>query len=96
MKKWLVGAAATMLLAATGASIAAAPEHFLFAWAGDTTEHAEDFIAVIDAQPDSPHYGQLSASAASGIPVSKFTTPNTGCLPAAFCSPMITRRTRRS
>jgi hypothetical protein len=68
MKKRLAGTAATMLLAAASASGAAAPRHFLFAWAGDTTGHAEDFIAVIDAQPGSPDYGQLIASVASGIP----------------------------
>jgi hypothetical protein len=42
--------------------------HFLFAWAGDTAAKGEDFIAVIDADPASPGYGQLVASAASGIP----------------------------
>ena len=41
--------------------------HFLFAWAGDPDRKAEDFIAVIDADPASPGYGKLVASASSGI-----------------------------
>jgi hypothetical protein len=66
MKKQLTGAAAALLFA-TAAAAAAAPGHYLFAWAGDPTGRAEDFIAVIDADPDSPGYGKLLASAASGI-----------------------------
>jgi hypothetical protein len=66
--KWrLAGASVTALLFATGVSRAAAPGHYLFAWAGDTAAHGEDFIAVIDADPDSPGYGKLIASAASGV-----------------------------
>jgi len=66
--KWrLAGASVSALLFATGVSSAAAPGHYLFAWAGDTTAHGEDFIAVIDADPDSAGYGRLIASAASGV-----------------------------
>ena len=46
---------------------AAAPGHYLFAWAGDAAGQGEDFIAVIDADPASPRYGKVVASAASGI-----------------------------
>ncbi|MBV9695432.1 MAG: hypothetical protein JO005_00685 [Gammaproteobacteria bacterium] len=42
--------------------------HYLFAWAGDAAGQGEDFIAVIDADPGSAHYGELLAAAASGIP----------------------------
>ena len=67
MKRWQARAAAAILLFAASLSSAAARGHYLFAWAGDATERGEDFIAVIDAEPDSPGYGTLVASAASGI-----------------------------
>jgi len=68
MKRRLAGAAVAMLLLAAGAAGAtAARGHYLFAWAGDPAGAGEDFIAVIDADPDSPGYGKLVASAASGI-----------------------------
>lgn len=55
-----------------GAAVALAAEpaphgHYMFAWAGDPEQRGEDFIAVIDADPASPHYGELLTSAASGI-----------------------------
>jgi hypothetical protein len=53
------------IAAAPGAAVAAG--HYMFAWAGDPTGGSEDFIAVIDADPASPGYGHLVASAASGI-----------------------------
>lgn len=68
MKRRLAGVSATALLCAAGVAKAATPEHYLFAWAGDTAGRGDDFIAVIDADPDSPGYGKLIASAASGIP----------------------------
>ena len=67
MKRWLAGVSVTTLLCVAGVAKAATPEHYLFAWAGDTAGGGEDFIAVIDADPDSPGYGKLVASAASGI-----------------------------
>ena len=54
-----------VLLSANAA--AAAPGHYLFAWAGDAAGQGEDFIAVIDADPASPRYGKVVTSAASGI-----------------------------
>src|SRR6204780_2780000 len=33
--------------------------HFLFAWTGDVNLKGKDFLAVIDADPASPSYGQL-------------------------------------
>jgi hypothetical protein len=43
------------------------PGHYMFAWTGDAAGKDQDFIAVIDADPASPGYGQVVASAASGI-----------------------------
>ncbi len=63
----LAGVAMTVLSFATGAASAAAPGHHLFASAGDPMERGENVIAVIDAEPGSPGYGKLIASAASGI-----------------------------
>lgn len=67
MKRRLASTSVTALMFATGVAWASAPGHYLFAWAGDLTGGGEDFIAVIDAEPDSPGYGKLVASAASGI-----------------------------
>ena len=36
-----------------------APGHYLFAWTGDTALQGNDFLAVIEADPDSKSYGQL-------------------------------------
>jgi hypothetical protein len=33
--------------------------HYLFAWTGDADKKANDFLAVIDADPASARYGQL-------------------------------------
>lgn len=45
---------------------------YLFVWAGDDSKKTSDFLAVLDADPKSPHYGQTVASVAvpgpSGIP----------------------------
>jgi len=41
--------------------------HYMFAWTGTASGDGEDFIAVIDADPTSQHYGELLTSAASGI-----------------------------
>jgi hypothetical protein len=67
MWRRLASAAVGALLLSADAVTAAAPGHYLFAWAGDTAGQGEDFIAVIDADPASPGYGKLVASAASGI-----------------------------
>ncbi len=45
---------------------------YLFVWAGDDTKKSNDFLAVLDADAKSPHYGQAVASVAvpgpSGTP----------------------------
>jgi hypothetical protein len=68
MKMRLACATVATLLFTPFLTGAAAPGHYLFAWAGDPTGRGEDFIVVIDADPDSPGYGKLVASAASGLP----------------------------
>ena len=39
------------------ASLRAASSSYLFIWAGDAEHKASDFLAVIDADPRSAHYG---------------------------------------
>ncbi len=62
----LAGMTAAFVVAA-GPTVAAAPGHYMFAWAGDPDGKGEDFLMVIDADPGSPAYGTLVSSAASGI-----------------------------
>ena len=62
-----LGAAVLSCATAAPASEPGRPGHYMFAWAGDPDHRGEDFIAVIDADPASPRYGELLASAASGI-----------------------------
>src|ERR1700691_3625977 len=47
---------------------AAAPGHYLFAWAGDAALKGNDFLAVIDADPSSPSYGHLVTTLATDQP----------------------------
>ncbi len=37
---------------------------YVFVWAGDDAKKSSDFLAVLDADPKSPHYGQAVASVA--------------------------------
>jgi hypothetical protein len=39
-------------------------DSYLFVWAGDDAKKSNDFLAVLDADPKSPHYGQNVASVA--------------------------------
>lgn len=67
--RFSIACVAAVFSCATAGSAAEAGRqgHYMFAWAGDQDHRGEDFIAVIDADPASPHYGELLASAASGI-----------------------------
>jgi len=67
--QWVAASVATLVtaLSASAASAADKAGHYLFAWSGAVGGGAEDFIAVIDADPQSPRYGQLITAAASGI-----------------------------
>jgi 56kDa selenium binding protein (SBP56) len=60
-------AAMCLTVSAEAASVPASSGHYMFACSGAVGGKGEDFIAVIDANPDSPHYGELVTSAASGI-----------------------------
>jgi 56kDa selenium binding protein (SBP56) len=40
---------------------------YLFAWCGDDDKKASDFLAVIDADPASPGYGQVVATTPTGV-----------------------------
>lgn len=42
--------------------------HYMFAWAGDTNHKENDFLAVIDADPNSPSYGHLMTTVATDQP----------------------------
>ena len=62
----------TLLLACTlstsGAEKSGAEKHsYLFAWCGDIDKKASDFLAVIEADRASPRYGQVLATAATGV-----------------------------
>jgi len=56
----------------TPAPHAPAPGAYLFVWSGDDEGKANDFLAVIDADPKSPRYGEAVAALAvpgpSGTP----------------------------
>jgi hypothetical protein len=61
-----------VLLVLCSASGYALTNSYLFVWAGDDAKQSSDFLAVLDADPKSPHYGQAVASVAvpgpSGTP----------------------------
>ncbi|HBS31687.1 MAG TPA: hypothetical protein DEA40_08070 [Parvularcula sp.] len=61
----LVGAFSLALTHAASAEKPVADGHHLFVWAGDRAKADKDFIAVIDADPDSPTYGRLLTSVAT-------------------------------
>jgi hypothetical protein len=54
---WLLGVACLPALAQ--ATTPPTPGHYLFAWTGDEARKGNDFLAVIDADPNSPTYGKL-------------------------------------
>lgn len=51
----------------TGSVAGAQPAsaHYLFVWAGNAAGQQMDFLAVIDASPTSPHYGELLTTLAT-------------------------------
>lgn len=59
--------------------------HYLFAWAGDGDEKGKDFLAVIDADPDSATYGHLMTSVVTDqttayVHHTEYTMPASGML----------------
>ncbi|HSA92493.1 MAG TPA: hypothetical protein VLE48_05730 [Terriglobales bacterium] len=55
------------ILAGTANTSGAGKPSYLFAWCGDDEKKASDFLAVIDADPASPRYGQVVATAPTGV-----------------------------
>ncbi|MGE0555568.1 MAG: hypothetical protein AB7R55_19210 [Gemmatimonadales bacterium] len=55
-----------LLWSAGCGSAPSAPASFLFLWAADSTGATSDFLAVIDADPASPGYGQAVAALPTG------------------------------
>src|SRR5690349_3874386 len=59
--------------------------HYLFAWAGDADGKSNDFLAVIDADPNSPAYGRLVTTLATDqqtmlVHHTEYTMPASGML----------------
>ena len=65
MKKFL---AFTLMLAAGSAAASRAPQSgdYLFVWARHADAKASDFLAVVDANPKSPRYGEVLTTAPVG------------------------------
>jgi len=59
--------AIVVLIAGAACRRDASPGAYLFVWAGDSAEKASDFLAVIDADPTSPHYGGVVTSLPTGM-----------------------------
>src|SRR5262249_46244987 len=54
----------TLLLLLLTSAANSQAHSYLFAWGGDDAKKGSDFLAVIDADPASSHYGQTVASVA--------------------------------
>src|SRR5579863_3083377 len=59
--------------------------HYLFAWTGDVNLKGNDFLAVLDADPASPSYGQLVTTVATEqqtvrIHHTEYVMPDSGML----------------
>lgn len=66
MSRLTLFAVLTAVLTSPGVSLAAPPGSYLFLWAGDADHQANDFLAVIDADPASLRYGAVVASLPTG------------------------------
>src|SRR5690349_2434239 len=56
----------TLALLAACAPAATTPGAYLYVWAGDSALQGSDFLAVVDADPASPHYGAVLRSLPTG------------------------------
>jgi hypothetical protein len=61
------------------------PDDYLFVWAGDAAKQGNDFLAVIDADPASPSYGQLVTTVVTDqqtmrVHHTEYTMPESGML----------------
>jgi hypothetical protein len=80
-----VGCLCIASLAAQPAKQPANAAQYLFVWAGDAAGQQTDFLAVIDASPSSPRYGQLLTTIATDQPTklvhhTEYTMPAGGIL----------------
>jgi hypothetical protein len=57
----------TLLLCCTLLGGAEKKHSYLFAWCGDVEKKSSDFLAVIDADPDSKTYGKVLRTAPTGV-----------------------------
>ena len=76
---------AANMFAPAEAQKAAAPDDYLFVWAGDAAKQGNDFLAVIDADPASPSYGQLVTTVVTEqrtmrVHHTEYTMPESGML----------------
>jgi hypothetical protein len=55
------------LLTVAACAKAPKPTSYLYVWAGDSAGQASDFLAVVDADPASPRYGEVVASVPTGV-----------------------------
>lgn len=58
---------AALLVACSACRRNVSPDEYLFLWAGDSADKASDFLAVIEANPSSPHYGAVITSLPTGM-----------------------------
>lgn len=70
--RWLLAFAMTVTaLLSAGEKQTANPagqgSSYIFVWAGDAAHKATDFLAVVNAQPSSPDYGRIVATAPVGV-----------------------------
>ena len=61
----LLGCASLAAGAVAHSRTAEKADHYLFVWAGDPAKRANNFVAVVDADPASPTYGKLVTSVAT-------------------------------
>lgn len=64
-KSWLTMWLCAAALQASAAATEPSKGHYLFVFSGDQKGAGKDFLAVIDAEPSSPKYGQLVTSVAT-------------------------------
>lgn len=72
-------------LVGSEAATAAETGHYLFTWIGDAEGKGNDFLAVIDADPESTSYGRLMTSVVTDQPTkmvhhTEYTMPASGML----------------
>ena len=67
MKRAKIALAAALATGMAVPASAATTGHYLFVWTGDQAKQGNDFIAVIDADPQSPTYGRLVSGVGTDI-----------------------------